>query len=267
MAISTISTFLFRSACEGLNQIIWDIGHMTSAFQESSLFRYMYSLIDTRAVKLEFLITWVAWHLLCQPRDSWCLLTLLHGDLVLHWRRHRLALFHWLVLADLLDDVLALLRADLAWDLLLGDDHVRVAHRLRNFLANLLRRRRRHLLDLADRGRLVGGDQFDLGFAHLLWQLLALFDSDILADLLLPPLALLADARFQDLANLLLEIFAHLFLYLLLLGLLGLFSDAIFLGLGLAHDLGLFLHRAFLNFDSLALLNLPGFAYLVGLRL
>merc|ERR1719245_3036544 len=267
MAISTISTFLFRSACEGLNQIIWDIGHMTSAFQESSLFRYMYSLIDTRAVKLEFLITWVAWHLLCQPRDSWCLLTLLHGDLVLYRRRHRLALFHRLVFTDLLDDVLALLRADLAWDLLLGDDHVRVAHSLRHFLANLLRRRWRHLLDLADRDRLVGGDVFHFRFAHLLGQLLALLDRDVLADLLLPPLALLADASVQDLANLLLEIFAHLFLNLLLLGLLSLFSDAILNGLGLTHDLGLFLHRGFLNFNSLALLNVPGFAHLVGLRL
>ena len=77
----------------------------------SGIFRYMYSLIDTRAVKLylprlninfEFLITWVAWHLLlCQPRDSLCLLTLLHGDLVLYRRRHRLALFHRLVFTDL----------------------------------------------------------------------------------------------------------------------------------------------------------------------
>ena len=69
---------------------------------------------------------------------------------------------------------------------------------------------RTYLLDLADRDRLVGGDKFNLGFAHLLGQVLALLDGDILADLLLPPLALLADARFQDLANLLLEIFAHL---------------------------------------------------------
>ena len=67
-----------------------------------------------------------------------------------------------------------------------------------------------YLLDLADRDRLVGGDKFDLGFAHLLGQLLALLDGDILADLLLPPLALLADDLVQDLANLLFKIFAHL---------------------------------------------------------
>ena len=67
-----------------------------------------------------------------------------------------------------------------------------------------------YLLDLADRDRLVGGDNFDLGFAHLLGQLLALLDGDILADLLLPLLALLADDLVQDLANLLFKIFAHL---------------------------------------------------------
>ena len=55
---------------------------------------------------------------------------------------------------------------------------------------------------------------------------------------------------------------AYLFLNLLLLGLLGLFSDAILNGLGLAHDLGPILHRTALNFDSLALLNVPGFAHL-----
>ena len=55
---------------------------------------------------------------------------------------------------------------------------------------------------------------------------------------------------------------AHLFLNFLLLGLLSLFSNAILLGLGLAHDSGLFLHRSLLNFDSLAVLNFPGFAHL-----
>ena len=44
-------------------------------------------------------------------------------------------------MTDLLGDVLALLDADLARHLLLGDDHVRVAHRLRPLLAHLLRRR------------------------------------------------------------------------------------------------------------------------------
>ena len=55
---------------------------------------------------------------------------------------------------------------------------------------------------------------------------------------------------------------AYLFLNLLLLCLLSLFSDAILLGLGLAHDSGLFLDPSILNFDSQAVLDDPGFAHL-----